>query len=212
MKKLGIVCLTTVCILALAACAEQAASRARVATPSTTAATTSLNMIPAGTSLQVRTNDRIVADSNSVGRTYSGEIAGDVLNSSGANLIPKGSPVTFVVLSTSRGGVTGGGELQLGIQSIDVNGTNYAVTGSDLEKGEGLGANRRTATMVGGGAALGTLLGAIAGGGTGAAIGAAAGAAAGAGAQVLTQGKQINVPAESVLTFQLGQDLYLRRR
>ena len=52
-----------------------------------------------------------------------------------------------------------------------------------------------------GGAALGTLLGAIAGGGAGAAIGAAAGAAAGAGAQVLTQGKQINVPAESVLTF-----------
>ena len=92
MKKIAIVCLTTVCILALAACAEQAASRARVATPSTTAATTSLNMISAGTSLQVRTNDRIVADSNSVGRTYSGEIAGDVLNSSGANLIPRVRP------------------------------------------------------------------------------------------------------------------------
>ena len=120
MKKLGIVCLTTVSIVTLVACAEQAASRARVATPSTTAATTSLNMIPAGTSLQVRTNDRIVADSNSVGRTYSGQIAGDVLNSSGSTLIPRGSPVTFVVLSTSRGGVTGGGELQLGIQSIDV--------------------------------------------------------------------------------------------
>lgn len=212
MKKIAIVCLTTVCILELVACAEQAASRARVATPTTTAATTHLNMIPAGTSLQVRTNDRIVADSASAGRTYSGEMAGDVVNSTGDTLIPKGSPVTFVALSTSRGGVTGGGELQLGIQSINVNGTNYAVTGSDVEKGEGLGANKRTATMVGGGAALGTLLGAIAGGGTGAAIGAAAGAAAGAGAQVLTQGRQINVPAESVLTFQLGQDLYLRRR
>ncbi len=212
MKKIAIVCLTTVCILTLVACAEQGMSRSRVATPTTTAATTRLNMIPAGTSLQVRTNDPIAADSGAVGRTFSGEIAGDVVNTTGDVLIPKGSPVTFVVLSTSRGGVTGGGDLQLGIQSISMNGTNYAVSGSDVEKGEGLGANRRTATMVGGGAVLGTLLGAIAGGGAGAAIGAAAGAAAGAGAQVLTQGKQINVPAESVLTFQLSQDLYLQRR
>ena len=212
MKKIAIVCLTTVSIVTLVACAEQSMSRSRVATPTTTAATTRLNMIPAGTSLQVRTNDPIVADSSAVGRTFSGEVAGDVVNSTGDTLIPKGSPVTFVVLSTSRGGVNGGGELQLGIQSINMNGTNYAVSGSDVEKGEGLGANKRTAAMVGGGAVLGTLLGAIAGGGTGAAIGAAAGAAAGAGAEVLTQGRQINVPSESVLTFQLGQDLYLQRR
>jgi len=212
MQKIAIVLLTTVSIVTLVGCAEQAMSRSRIATPSTTAATTRLNMIPAGTSLQVRTNDPIVADSSAVGRPFSGEVAGDVVNSTNDVLIPKGSPVTFVVLSTSRGGIAGGGELQLGIQSINMNGTNYAVTGSDVEKGEGLGANKRTATMVGGGAVLGTLLGAIAGGGTGAAIGAAAGAAAGAGTQVLTQGKQINVPAESVLTFQLGQDLYLQRR
>src|SRR5207244_7207406 len=36
---------------------------------------------------------------------------------------------------------------------------------------EGLGKNKRTAEMVGGGAVLGTLIGAIAGGGKGAAIG-----------------------------------------
>ena len=63
----------------------------------------------------------------------------------------------------------------------------------------GIGANRRTATMVGGGAALGTLLGAIAGGGKGAAIGAVAGAVAGGAAQVLTRGKEVNVPAETEL-------------
>jgi hypothetical protein len=75
-----------------------------------------------------------------------------------------------------------------------------------------VGANRRTAEMVGGGAVLGTLLGAIAGGGKGAAIGAAAGAAAGAGVQVLTRGKTVRVPAESVLTFRLDQPVTLQRR
>jgi hypothetical protein len=169
-------------------------------------------MIPAGTSVQVRTNDQITADNSAVGRTYSGEIAADVVNNSGVPLIPKGSPVTFVVMNTSRGGVTSGGDVELGIQSMNVNGVTYSVSGSDVEQAEGLGANKRTAAMVGGGAALGTLLGAIAGGGTGAAVGAVAGAAAGAGAQILTQGRQIKIPAESVLTFRLGQDLRLSRR
>jgi outer membrane lipoprotein SlyB len=74
----------------------------------------------------------------------------------------------------------------------------------------GLGANKRTAEMVGGGAALGTLIGAIAGHGKGAAIGAAAGAAAGAGTQILTRGKTVKVPAESTLRFKLDQPLQLQ--
>ena len=62
---------------------------------------------------------------------------------------------------------------------------------------------------MGGGAVLGAIVGAIAGGGKGAAIGAAAGAAAGAGAEVITQGPTVNVPAESLLTFSLQQPLTL---
>ena len=75
--------------------------------------------------------------------------------------------------------------------------------------GEGIGKNRRTAEMVGGGAALGTLLGAIAGGGKGAAIGAVAGAATGGTAQVLTKGKEVNSPAKTVLKFKLDRPLHL---
>jgi len=56
---------------------------------------------------------------------------------------------------------------------------------------------------------IGTLIGAIAGGGKGAAIGAVAGAATGGTAQVLTRGKQVKVPAETVLRFQLDQPLRL---
>jgi outer membrane lipoprotein SlyB len=67
--------------------------------------------------------------------------------------------------------------------------------------------NKRTAEMVGGGAALGTIIGAVAGGGKGAAIGAIAGTAGGAGAQVLLKGKQVRVPAETILKFKLDQPL-----
>ena len=78
--------------------------------------------------------------------------------------------------------------------------------GSELRS---LRRNRRTAEMVGGGAALGTLLGAIAGGGKGAAIGAVAGAGAGGTAQVLTKGKTVKIPAETILRFQLDRPLHL---
>ena len=54
---------------------------------------------------------------------------------------------------------------------------------------------------------IGAIIGAIAGGGKGAAIGGGVGAAAGAGAQVLTRGKSVNVPAESLVTFRLEQPL-----
>jgi hypothetical protein len=75
----------------------------------------------------------------------------------------------------------------------------------------GIGKNKKTAEMVGGGALLGTVIGAVAGGGKGAAIGAVLGGAGGAGAQVLTKGKQVKVPAESVLTFQLSRPIQLQR-
>jgi hypothetical protein len=161
MKNTVIACFTTLCALMLMSCAQNTTGRSRAATAPTTAATNSLSVIPAGTTIQVRTNEPITADSSSVGKTYSGEVAADVINNSGETLIPRGSPVAFVVMSTSGGGVTSGGEVQLGIKSITVNGTNYLVSGSDVEKGQGLGANRRTAEMVGGGAALGTLIGAM---------------------------------------------------
>jgi hypothetical protein len=72
---------------------------------------------------------------------------------------------------------------------------------------KGIGANRRTGEFVGGGAVLGPIIGAIAGGGKGAAIGAAAGAAAGAGGQVITRGRTVRVPPESLLTFRIERGL-----
>ena len=100
----------------------------------------------------------------------------------------------------------------LDVRSIVVDGRRYFVSTTDLtlESDTGIGTNRRTAEATGGGALLGTIIGAIAGGGKGAAIGAVVGAAGGASAQVLTRGRDVRVPAETVLRFRLDRAVYLQ--
>ncbi len=168
--------------------------------------------IPAGTDLVVRTDQAIeVTDESQAGKTYPAQVDRDIRDSAGSVLVPKGSEAELIVRSVNEGGATGSRELALDLQSLRVGNQRYLISTADLERANerGLGRNRRTAEMVGGGAVLGTVLGAIAGGGKGAAIGAVAGAAAGAGAQVLTRGKEVKIPAESTLTFRLDQPVQL---
>lgn len=169
---------------------------------------TKTHVLPAGTQVSVRTEETINSATAVEGQTYAAEVADDVLDANGDVVIPRGSNAQIAIRSASKGGrFHGASDLVLDLQSISVEGQQYLVSTSDLqEKGrQGLGANKRTAEMTGGGAALGAIIGAIAGGGKGAAIGAGAGAGGGALTQILTKGGSIKVPAETVLTFQLDK-------
>lgn len=168
-------------------------------------------VLPAGTQLVILTNEAIDSKTASSNQLFSAQVDQDVIDSSNELIVPKGSPAQLIIRTVSSGGVTGSSEITLDVQSITVNGRRYNVTTTDLkQKGRsGLGANKRTAEMVGGGAVIGTIIGAIVGHGKGAAIGAAAGAAGGAGAQVLTKGTQVIIPAETVLKFSLDQAVTL---
>ncbi len=187
------------------------------ATPATTeaaAATTAKRKevsLPAGTEIAVLTNQDIDSKNANEGQTFPADVADNVKNSAGQVVIPKGSPAELVIRKVSTGGTTGNPELTLDLQSVKVGDRRYVVSTSDLQQQGtgGIGMNKRTGEMVGGGAALGTLIGAIAGHGKGAAIGAATGAAAGAGAQILTKGKSVQVPAETTLRFKLEKPLRL---
>jgi hypothetical protein len=164
--------------------------------------------IPSGTEIKVLTDTPIDAKAPSA-RKYTATVREDVLDANGRVAIPRNSRAQLVAESTG----TDNKELSLAVHSVTVNGRNYVIsTTSTSASGqkEGLGKNKRTAMWVGGGALAGTILGAIAGGGKGAAIGALAGGAAGAGGQVLTRGKEINIPAETELRFKLAQDVMLR--
>jgi hypothetical protein len=171
--------------------------------------------ISAGTQVQIRTNETIDATSQNAGRTYSAEIAQDVIGENGSVLIPRGSPAQLTVGQVNSGTMgVGSNEVALGLQSVSVNGTTYQIASNPVQQQSsnqrGIGANKRTAEMTGGGALLGTVVGAIAGGGKGAAIGAVVGGAGGAATQVLTRGKEVKVPAETLLTFKLDQPLTLQ--
>jgi len=158
--------------------------------------------IPAGTKIQVRANDTIDARDRLDGRIYTGSVSEDVLGRDGQVLIPRGAPAELAVRRMGQN------DLAIDLDSVTVAGKRYSVDASTADsRRDGVGANKRTGEFVGGGALLGTVLGAIAGGGKGAAIGAAAGGAAGAGAQTLTRGNSVHVPAESVLSFRLERAL-----
>jgi len=166
------------------------------------------NTIPEGTTLEVRTSEEINTKS-AEGRTYQGSIATEVIDAQGKVLLPRGAKVELVILEAKEKSGVKGASLQLGLRSVTVEGKTYLVISQERKETAGLGTNRRTAQTVGGGAALGTLIGAAAGGGSGAVLGGLIGAAAGAAVQVLTQGKEVRIPAESVLRFRLDEPIHL---
>jgi hypothetical protein len=164
-------------------------------------------VIPAGVIVAVRTNQRIDSGDASAGQTFSAQMEADVRDPNGSILIPRGADVTLITRQ-----VENNGDITLDIDSITVGGRRYRVSTADQElqnNRDGVGANQRTGQYVGGGALFGAIIGAIAGGGKGAAIGAVAGGGAGAAAQTITRGKEVHVPAETVLQFQLDRPLRL---
>jgi hypothetical protein len=162
---------------------------------------------PAGTQLVVRTVETIDSRNAGANQLFSAIVEEDVRGASDLVIVPEGSSVQLMIRQITSGGATGSREMVLDVQSITVNGRRYVVSTADLslENATGIGRNKRTAEMVGAGAAIGTIIGAIAGGGKGAAIGVPVGAAGGVGAQVVTRGRDVQVPAETVLMFRLDK-------
>ncbi len=164
-------------------------------------------VLAAGTQIAVRVNEDIDSRTANPNQTYGATIDRDVVDDTGRVVIPRGSSAELVVRRASGGGAVGNSDLILDLEYVLVNGMRYRLDLPSVERQShgGIGANRRTAEMVGGGALLGTLIGAIGGGGKGAAIGAVAGAAGGGTVQAITRGEQVRVPSETVLTFRLDQ-------
>jgi len=173
------------------------------------AAPAQVDVIPSGTNITVRTNERIDMHDSSDGRIYTAVVDQDVRDRDGQVVIPRGSDAELIIRNLGRE------DMAVDMESVTVQGRRYIVSTTDqtyqgTDK-EGLGKNSRTGKYVGGGAILGTIIGAIAGGGKGAAIGAVAGGAAGAGTQVITRGRDVRIPSESLLTFRLDRPLELGR-
>jgi len=160
-------------------------------------------IVPKDTEIRVRTDVPIPAKPPA-GASYAATVSDDVKDSSGNVVIPRSTRARLVA-------VTEGKDTDLDLRYVTLGGRRYLLTSATQGKSTpgGLGANKRTAKYVGGGAAVGAVLGAILGGGKGAAIGALVGGAGGAGAQVYT-GRKKEIPAETELKYKLAEDLALR--
>ena len=166
-------------------------------------------VIPAGTSISVRLGQALSSKANKTGDSFSASVATPI-TIDGKTAIPTSSPVSgTVVTAAAKGKIKGQGELDLALTGVTIKGTPYSIATNTLEqtvKGKG----KRTAVATGGGAGAGALIGGLAGGGKGAAIGAGIGAGAGFVGGTMTGNKQIELPAESVLTFRLTQSITLK--
>ena len=160
--------------------------------------------IPAGTTITVRMIDGVDSSVNKAGEIFHASLDAPIVVGDEV-VVPREADVYVrLVNASSAGRMTGKSELHLELVKLEFQGRSYPLVSSTYEvSGSSRGAN--TAKKVGAGAVIGTLLGAIAGGGKGAAIGAAAGAGGGAVWNGVTHGKQVQIPSETKLDFQLEQ-------
>jgi len=167
-------------------------------------------VIPSGTAITVSLGTAIGSKLSKPNDTFTGTVAKDVVIGNTV-AIPQGANVSGTVTDAKPlGRFAGGASLQVRLDSINIKGTDVPVQASAQsfsQKGKG----KRTAVLAGGGAALGGIIGALAGGGKGAAIGMAAGGGAGAGGAAFTGNKDIVLPAESDVTFQLSQSIEVKQ-
>jgi hypothetical protein len=161
-------------------------------------------LIPAGTTLRIRTIDAIDVDTTKAGSTFRASLD-DPLMSGGDMVVPRGADVVLTAAKVEQGGRFKGSDLiELKVNSISARGRMYPVVTS-MSQTKTSGEGKKTGRKVAGGAGLGAIIGGIAGGGTGAAIGALAGGAAGT---AMAAGGQphLKVPSETRLEFQLLSD------
>ncbi len=168
-------------------------------------------IVPAGTEITAVLDQTLGSKTSTSGQTFTATVEAPV-EIDGKVAIPKGARASGVVKDAKPAGrFKGGAGLSLGLTSIEIGGKEHAIETSDAtmsSKGKG----KRTAVMVGGGAAGGAGIGALAGGGKGAGIGALIGAAAGVAGAGLTGNRDITLPAETALSFKLVQPLEIKTR
>jgi hypothetical protein len=160
--------------------------------------------LPAGEPILVRMIDGVDSKRNVVGDVFKAGLETDLAVNN--VLVARRGSDAYVRLAYTKEarGLAGSSELQLELTRIIIDGREFpVVSGEYTMKGKGRGGD--TAKKVGGGAVIGAIIGGVAGGGTGAAIGAGVGGAAGAGAEILTRGRAVRVPSETLLEFRLEQ-------
>jgi hypothetical protein len=166
--------------------------------------------IAAGAELTIRIDQRISVKTSHAGDKFTGDVVNPVMDANGNVTIPKGTPVEGVVNVSHRGGhFKGASVLDLRLTALTLNGTRYPLQTADVQR-SAKGKGKRSATMIGGGSGLGMLVGGLTHGGVGLLVGGLVGGGAGAAGAGLTDNRNLDIPAKSIVRFRLKDELVLQ--
>ncbi|HKC55166.1 MAG TPA: hypothetical protein VKC35_03545 [Vicinamibacterales bacterium] len=181
--------------------------------PSTTANTTpsevnssAYGVVPAGQELDVRLGTTLSSKTAKVEQRFQTTTVADLMQN-GNVLIPAGSTVRGVVSAVDPADrLHRAGSLTLSFDELTVRGRSYATRAMATNVFES-GGIREEAGTAGIGAGAGAVVGGILGGLKGAILGAVIGAG---GAIAATEGKDIDLPAGSIVRIRLDQPVTVR--
>jgi hypothetical protein len=168
--------------------------------------TSQRGVIPAGQELDVRLQTALSSETSIAEQRFETTTAVDVTQN-GIVLIPAGSVVRGVVSSVRPAGrVDRVGSLTLSFDQITVRGRNHPMRAMATQVFESGGIREEVGTA-GAGAGIGGVLGGLIGGVKGAVLGAVIGAG---GAIAATDGKDVHLPAGSVIRLRLDSPVTVR--
>lgn len=158
--------------------------------------------VPAGTLLQIRTDQPLDMSRVKAGQTFEATAASDVFEGN-VLAIPRGALLEGTVVEVKKPGALGGnGELQLQITSLNLGGRSYPLS-TDTWSSKSPNKAGYTARNTVGGSLLGAIIGGALGGGGGAAAGAVVGGVGGMAASAASNPRAI-LPPETVLNFHVS--------
>jgi len=158
--------------------------------------------IPSGTPLHVRVDESIGTRRNRAGDRFDATLS-EPIEVNGRTMVPAGTVFSgHVITSRASGRLRGRAALGLKLDSFRLNGRDYRVETTSVDR-VSAAHKKRNGLLIGGGAGLGAAIGAIAGGPAGALIGAGAGAGAGTAGAAATGKRQVAIRAETPLRFTL---------
>jgi hypothetical protein len=159
--------------------------------------------LPESTAIHVTLNNAVGSDRSQPGDHFEATLSQAVMLG-GRTVIPEGAQATGVVVDARRSGrLTGHPHLQIALESVEVGGQSYEIrTATETKIGKRHG--KHNFAFIGGGLGGGLLIGALVAGGGGALLGGPIGAGVGTVAAVATCKRNIRLPAETQVTFELA--------
>jgi hypothetical protein len=172
----------------------------------TTVSGSTTGVIPVGQELDVRLQQSLSSGTAKIEDRFDTTTVVD-LRQDGRVLIPAGSTIRGQVTAVDPAGkVDRSGKLMLAFDRLSIGGRNYELRAMATQVFESKGI-REEGSTVGAGGAVGAIVGGIIGGVRGALIGAAIGAG---GVVAATEGKDIELPAGTVMRLRFDAPLDLR--